>query len=625
MSVAVVIGQPRQGLPGIVIRGINDEFRSPEDKLESRFHEKTQQEFFAGVSEADADDPLVLQQLNLRTLQALAQQLAQLSQHATSLFLEVHNDVSETGRRIKGVQEHVGKLSECLPYVRSKFETEKHPLSMYDNPSGVVPWQTEMEEGMQLFTDLDRDAPAISALWNGAQSIPDLKAIEHVSVPAKGESELPLEQRRGFVRYYTNPEFFMEEWVKQFLQETEQVMEKKAAKKKKRKERKAKREQERRKGKTKEVKIKADVGRQSMTGGVLTDETAKIFFATVKVETYVDKYSAFYSLADSHYAPGETSLADMLEVLGLHDTGFDVHAMSAVEQHAMDIFREYDADNSNSIDKQEFRELLRAMDAQPEDIGQSDVYFEAIDDDDSGHIDAYEFAHWWAAAHATMEDQQVTPGGRHSVGGEGEDGFVPPPPMEFHSPIPPPPMSAHPDHGPMVPPPPMLGVHTSPLGQTTLSAGLSSSSMLLPTVSTLNGTGIDAMLPPPPPMAMHHEMGGFPPPPPAMGSAAGMGMGMPSLPEHGAMPPPPPSFDLPLPPMQDMGGLPPLPGEPPLLFLLHVVYLVLVGLPVLTARSPPLSAPLRIRFRCARVLRRYVPRRYVPPSSQLHHHRCHCR
>jgi len=155
-----------------------------------------------------------------RTMVGLLEQMQIFSAHATDIFTDIFEAANDTFRRIQGLSEKVAQLSERIPEVEEFYKVT--PVQrLFENQRLMTSWK--QNEDSQLFRP-ETNAACVAEMFKDAYPPPNLEIMDPLM--ENGESAL---------RKYTDPMFFVTEWVQAMEKQNEEARKARREKRKNRK------------------------------------------------------------------------------------------------------------------------------------------------------------------------------------------------------------------------------------------------------------------------------------------------------------------------------------------------------------------------------------------------------
>jgi hypothetical protein len=158
----------------------------------------------------------ILDLASQRSMVGLLEQMVVLSAHAQDVFRGVMEEATRTFERIAVMSERVQKLADGIPQVEEYFKTTP-AQQLFE--TGRSFWHAKQVEDAQVFR-AETKPECIDAPYKEAVEPPNLAVMDPFM--DNGESAL---------KRYTNPEFFLLEWIQAMEKQREEA--KKARKEKK--------------------------------------------------------------------------------------------------------------------------------------------------------------------------------------------------------------------------------------------------------------------------------------------------------------------------------------------------------------------------------------------------------
>jgi len=148
------------------------------------------------------------------------EQMQIFSAHATDIFTDIFEAANDTFRRIQGLSEKVAQLSERIPEVEEFYKVT--PVQrLFENQRLMTSWK--QNEDSQLFRP-ETNAACVAEMFKDAYPPPNLEIMDPLM--ENGESAL---------RKYTDPLFFVTEWVQAMEKQNEEARKARREKRKNRK------------------------------------------------------------------------------------------------------------------------------------------------------------------------------------------------------------------------------------------------------------------------------------------------------------------------------------------------------------------------------------------------------
>jgi len=156
-----------------------------------------------------------------RTMVGLLEQMQIFSAHAADIFTDILEEANATFKRVQELSEKVASLGERIPEVE-EFYKNTPVQKLFENQRLQTSWK--QKEDSQLFRP-ETNAACIAELFKDSFPPPNLEIMDPLM--PNGESAL---------RKYTDPNFFVTEWVQAMEKQNEEARKARREKRKKRKE-----------------------------------------------------------------------------------------------------------------------------------------------------------------------------------------------------------------------------------------------------------------------------------------------------------------------------------------------------------------------------------------------------